>query len=128
MSLHNHAPTDTIHIISPPLGEAPLWVREAWIGLDLPVRGSVRSFAWRTSGVITGPKSLLGKIWAGLTGNFQRIEGYRVSARQAIDILDAKRPDAADWWRQNASHLLSGNFIFDNAACSARPIQNALNS
>jgi len=125
MSFDNHVQTGTIRIISPPVGEAPSWVREAWVGLEIPVVGSVRSFAWPTHGVTSGPKSLVAKIWACLSGNFQRIDGYRVRAQEAVDILEASRPDAADWWRENASHLLGGSLVFDKAACSTSQVQNS---
>lgn len=127
MPLADHFPVGTIHIISPPMGEAPSWVREAWVGLELPVLGSVRSVAWPTHGVTTGPKSLMAKIAACFTGNFQRIKGYRVRAQVAVDILAAKRPDAADWWRENAPHLVRAGqvLVFNDDACSAMPVRHS---
>jgi hypothetical protein len=54
-----------IRIIATPPGEAPLWVREKWIGLELPlVDGDSAAQEVFTSGVLSGPRNrFLSIIW-----------------------------------------------------------------
>ena len=48
--------------------------------------------------------------------------GYAVNARDAVDLLQAKDPTAAAWWRQHCAHLLDGKrwFLFPTAGCVER--------
>jgi hypothetical protein len=107
-----------IRITRPPLGEAPLWVREAWVGLELPLARPILR-KWYSVGVLTGAKSRLGQIWGIITGRIEKTSGYPVIAKEAVDLLAAKNEAAVAWWRQNAVHLLNGRalFIFDVGAC-----------
>src|SRR5580704_4538322 len=43
-----------LRIIAVPPGEAPLWVREKWVGLELPV-AQRQSRKFLTSGVLSAP-------------------------------------------------------------------------
>jgi hypothetical protein len=107
-----------IRIVATPLGEAPLWVREAWIGLDLPtVRPDVRTYC--AAGVVSGPKSLMALAVAWFGGKLFPYRGYTVSALKAVEVLEAVRPDAAKWWRENTPHLMHRGqaFVFDEPAC-----------
>jgi hypothetical protein len=109
---------DRVLIVQPPVGEAPEWVRAAWVGLKLPLAHGV-SVDVPTTGVLRGPKSRLGRFWAALTRATENIDGYIVNAKQAVDLLATTNPAAADWWRTNAPHVLDGRqaFMFDSAAC-----------
>lgn len=106
-----------IVIVRRPRGEAPEWVRDAWIGLSLPLvvsdRRTVRGF-----GVLTGPRRVL-QIWAILRRRTVEVDGFVVNARVAVECLDEHRPDAAAWWRTHAPHLLrnGAGLVFDAAAC-----------
>jgi hypothetical protein len=101
-----------------PIGEAPEWVRDAWIGLRLPVV-KPRQAKWRTVGVVTGPRSILSQFVALACGRTDRIAGYNVDAKTAVDLLEVANPEAAEWWRTNARNLLNGRrrFVFDQEAC-----------
>lgn len=109
-------------IVRRPNGEAPEWVRDAWIGVSLPLavshRRTVRSF-----GVVSGPRGFLPQIWALLTGKAVNVDGFVVNARMAVDCLEDRRPDAAAWWRSHVPHLLrkGAGFVFDAAACEPIP-------
>jgi len=107
-----------IRIVRAPIGEAPLWVREAWIGLTLPTRGHGR---WTGFGVLTGPGSFLGELWACFRGRGQKVEGFAVDACEAVERLAAHNPEAAAWWRLEAAALVRPGrcFVFDDAACQA---------
>ena len=108
------AVTDTILIGSRPAGEAPDWVRDAWIGLTLPTL-KTRPVTVRTVGVVTGPRSLLRSVWALLKPAGQRTTGYLVRVQPAIAVLEAKSPEAAASCRTSAPHLVTrrGVFSFD---------------
>ena len=99
-----------LHITTVPPGEAPLWVREKWVGLTLPLaQQSPAPTPLLTSGVLSGPRNPLTGIIALLTGKYQKQSGYAVKSTVAVEILSAHSPEAADWWKENASHLLKPN-------------------
>jgi len=109
--------TRKIRIVQPPAGEAPLWVREAWVGVDLPlVRGS-RTRKYRAFGTLSGPKTFWKQIWALVRGRTFPIRGYVVRTDLAIELLSTSAPAAAEWWRENTPHLLRGILIFEEEAC-----------
>lgn len=107
-----------IRIVRRPEGEAPEWVRDAWIGTVLPLRVADPVTALSV-GVVTGPRTWLGWWWQRLTGQFHRATGYEVIASAAVDILEAQSPAAADWWRDHVAYMLDGQhiFLFDMPAC-----------
>ena len=107
-----------MQITQVPTGEAPLWVRQKWVGLALPLaQGSADPVRRRGAGVLTGPKSRLAMLAALLTGKVPVHEGYIVEVGAAISVLEANRPEAATWWKQNAAHMLrpGKKFIFDSS-------------
>src|SRR5262245_60617773 len=106
----------TVRIVSVPPGAAPLWVREKWVGLELPIAGDLTEA--RTVGVNVKP-TLLHHWWAILRGRSEIIVGYRVEAKSAVDILETSSPDAAEWWRKNTPEYLRYGrlFVFHAEAC-----------
>src|SRR3954470_18176769 len=106
-----------IRIKSTPPGEAPEHVRQAWIGLEIPVpprfAGCRRCLGF---GVLSGPKSRLGTLFAILFGRAQRETGYIVEANVAIDLLASRSPDAAAWWREHAPRFIEPGRHFMFAA------------
>lgn len=111
--------TSMLQITQVPPGEAPLWVREQWIGLVLPLAQRRQSpLAFLTSGVLSGPKTGLSRLAALLTGRLERQSGYRVDAQAAVSILAGRSPEAAAWWRENAPHALRPGryFVFHRDA------------
>ena len=107
-----------VRIIARPEGEAPEAVRDAWIGLELPLLYAqpVETLGF---GVLTGPKyrwleNLLCRL-----GRAQRISGYVVPADEAVERLAGKDPEAARWWRENAARYIQpgASFVFDEPAC-----------
>ena len=121
-------PAFKVRIIRAPVGEAPEWVREAWVGLELPL-AELDETTVETSGVLSGPRTPLGYWWARLRGKTDPMTGYVVRSARAIQILAGARPDAAQWWRTHAHRFCEpdAEFIFDSAACepSEEPIANA---
>ena len=107
-----------VRIVRAPIGEAPQWVREAWIGLELPVV-SPRKRAFSTVGILTGPTTFLASIWALRSGKTPRVSGYVVRSDDAIRLLAPHNPEAAGWWRDNAPAFARRRrlFLFDAPAC-----------
>jgi hypothetical protein len=103
-----------IRIKSTPPGEAPEHVRQAWIGLELPVplrcRSSPGIWSWCS---FWSEES----VWALFSLIFRRAKptvGYIVESHVAIDVLATRSPEAAAWWRQNTPQYTKPgrNFIF----------------
>ena len=115
----------TIRIISAPKGEAPLNIREAWIGLELPVIPGKRGARgrYRSQGVLSGPRTFLGAILHSILGRYTINEGYAVDGSAALVALSATKPEAALWWREHAPRSVAfGNkLVFDAEACELLP-------
>ena len=118
------APATRVRIIACPPGEAPLSVRLAWVGLELPLASSraTRQLAM-TSGVVSTPRGLWQRIVALFLGRYGVRTGYMVTALDAVTVLQAKDPATAAWWREHCGHLLDGKrqFLFPTASCQERP-------
>ena len=95
----------SIRIVRAPPGEAPLPVREAWIGLELPALQG-RPGRYLGSGVLSGPRDVVSSIIRLLTLRMAVHGGYAVPALQAVEILERSQPAAALWWRENTPHLV----------------------
>jgi hypothetical protein len=113
-----HDARPSIRIVRPPVGEAPAWVREAWVGLVLPLKETALRTMPRC-GVLSGPRSDLAMLWASLTGSPVTTTGYLTHAAEAIEILGRAKPAAAAWWREQAPKFLrdEAEFLFDAPAC-----------
>ena len=97
-----------IRIIAVPPGEAPEHIRQAWVGVVIPLPpppfDCLRCLS--TAGVLSGPKTPLGQISALLRGKSTKRYGYAVEALTAVSALAEKNPEAAEWWRKNTQHLM----------------------
>jgi hypothetical protein len=107
-----------VTIIGRPAGEAAEGVRDAWIGLRLPL-ANPRMRNWHGLGVLSGPSGFLRQLWALIRGPTFRTQGYLINAKAAVEILAQANPTAAAWWRENASQLLTGRsrFVFEERLC-----------
>src|SRR5258708_5296289 len=97
-----------VKIVATPGGEAPIDVREAWVGLTLPLTvPTPRMFE---------PDGVLSR-----TKQSPRV-GYPVEGSQAVEILAEKAPWAAEWWRENAPHVLAPYYdlIFSAEVCEVK--------
>ena len=108
----------SIRIISPPPGEAPLEIRQAWVGLELPVLGK-RPIRYLGSGVLTGPMSFIERLMHLITLRLVVKSGYVVPAQRAVEILEAVHPEAARWWHEHAAHAIRAGrkFLFAPECC-----------
>lgn len=109
-----------IKIVKVPRGDAPVWVREQWVGLELPLaqrrRGALRVPSWS---VLSAPTTWLGDIVGFLAGRSTRERGYAVPVLAALEILGTVSPDAEEWWRTTTPHLCKSwrRFLFNTEAC-----------
>ena len=81
--------TGRIRIKKTPHGEAPEWVRQAWVGLILPC-APVMVFEKERKGVLSNE-------------DCKKDGGYIINVPQktALRLLARKSPKAADWWKQH---------------------------
>src|SRR5437764_13146902 len=91
-------PDWTVRIIAVPPGEAPLWVRQRWVGLDLPVMRYAAHRQLLAFGVRSRPHSWPAQWAAVFRGQAELIAGYAVEAAPAVGILAKASPEAAAWW------------------------------
>ena len=107
-----------VRIVQRPEGEAPEWVRDAWIGLELPL---VHPDAMdsRGFGAVTGPKTAISEWVQCLLGRSKVVSGYVVPAYEAVELLSCRSPEAAAWWRSEAKLFVGKgrNLMFDAPAC-----------
>jgi hypothetical protein len=110
-----------IRIISVPPGEAPDWVREAWVGVVLPLpAGRLGTRSTRpVAGVLTGPRHFVARLLNLLGGTCRHEDVYVVGVCDAVEALAATRPEAAMWWRDNLPELVRPGrwFAFPAAVC-----------
>jgi hypothetical protein len=95
-----------IRIISTPPGEADRSIREAWVGLELPLaKTKDQGQELAAMGVLSWKQD--------------RTIGYVVEGRVALERLAAYSPEAAIWWRENVPHVLDSGyqFIFPGDNC-----------
>jgi len=96
-----------IRVISAPPGEAPQYIRDAWVGVALPLPPPPydRPRKYLTTGVLSGPKNLMARVVAVIFGRCVLSEGYAIDTRSAIEALAETNPQAARWWEDNTPHL-----------------------
>ena len=112
-------PDWAVRIVAVPPGEAPLWVRQKWVGLELPVMRYAAHRKFLAFGVLSIPRSWPAQ-WAGiLRGQAERVAGYAVEAAPAVGILAKVSPEAAAWWRENTPHLIAPKryLVFHEEVC-----------
>ena len=117
-------PPSHLRITSAPPGEAPVWVREKWVGLSLPLaQRKARALSVFTSGVLSGPRGFLASVGALLTGRLKRRSGFLVETQAAMAVLAKSSPEAAAWWQQNTPHLLRPKryFVFPDDVGHVEP-------
>ena len=91
----------SIKIIAMPLGQAPEWVRQEWIGVTIPLL----------------EKGIRGTQMGLFGGPIENENGYRVSSREAVDRLKNKSVTAAQWFEQYINFVLMPVFVFSKEVC-----------
>jgi hypothetical protein len=108
-----------IRIVAVPPGEAPLWVRQQWVGLELPLTRYTRLQHALGFGILSGPSNRFTQIWGVLLGRAERAKGYAVEGAKAVEALESSSPDAARWWREHAPQCIApGRYLlFHDHVC-----------
>ena len=113
-------PSKTIRIVGIPPGQAPLWVREKWVGLELPLAPHLqRQVNVLSSGVLDGSPTFLGFLGRLFRGRVSVSKGFAVEIGPAIAILETRHPDAANWWKTNVPDLIGSkrSLLFQKDVC-----------
>jgi hypothetical protein len=87
-----------LRIVDTPPGEAPEEIRRAWVGVELPLRRG------------EGEPQQLTTVGAVSNEGPELTTGYVVDGRAAVRALESHAPDAAEWWRQHAPHVLARRY------------------
>jgi len=91
----------SIKIIATPPGQAPKWVRDGWIGVEIPIL-----------------KQPTGGIQMGVCGGkAENAGGHQVATHEAVEALRKKSPEAADWWKKNFSLASISSLVFSKDVC-----------
>jgi hypothetical protein len=108
----------SIRITSTPQGEAPISIRDAWVGLELPLLRD-KPLRYLGSGVLSGPRSFVATLVHLVTLRLTVHTGFVVPSLTAVEILEKSDPVAARWWRDNAPHMVrrGRNFLFSPECC-----------
>lgn len=96
--------TVLVRVTTMPEGEAPEWVRRAWVGLVLP---AVDNRLFRGQEVLSGKRSFA--------------PAYQVNTTLALTLLEVENQQAAaDWWRQNVpdTNTPGQHFLFSPECCA----------
>ncbi|MDD2766682.1 MAG: hypothetical protein PHH40_02880 [Candidatus Moranbacteria bacterium] len=106
----------TIRFISVPRGGAPLQIREQWIGVEVPCLFS-------HDGVPSNAGDTMHDVETGL--EVLDYPGYIVLQTHAIEALQQKSPEAAEYWmRQGFPNHAFALFLFDhNSAEVVKPVK-----
>jgi hypothetical protein len=87
-------------IVRTPPGEAPESIRQAWVGVELPLRrGETEPGLYQTVGVLSHVHP-------------EMAMGYAVDGHRAVRALASHSLQAAAWWRQHAPHVLEPGYRF----------------
>jgi len=115
-----------LRIIATPLGDAPQWVREAWVGVVIPLLDDVTTA--QDIPVISVYDTVQHSAMPPQSGSTDvphaTWRGYTVLAIDAFEALQVLRPDAAEWWFDNLPHLLQPDqhFVFDERCGIVQPL------
>jgi hypothetical protein len=92
-----------IKIVSLPHGDAPDWVRQAWVGCILPCEPECGHVPVYVQSVLPKPPEKGGhrpgvEFFNKLKEPNQKVAGFSVDTKLALDVLRKKSPTAAKWF------------------------------
>lgn len=112
-----------IEVIKIPGGDAPRWVRDAWIGMTLPLaEGETRARRFLSGPLLPAERGWLGMLARVMSGSGRLTLGYLVESSVALALLAQRAPEAHRWWRNHTPHLFDPGrfFVFHEYACRLR--------
>ena len=98
-----------IKIVKVPDGEAPLEIRQKWVGTIIPLAENLPP-GLVVAGVISGKR-----VNAGYN------DGYHVETIVAIQALEKKNPETAEWWLTNTIVGFMPYLVFRRVECELVP-------
>ena len=99
----------SIKIIATPPGEAPAWVREAWVGLIMPVAEYDEP-----------PATIIGA--RGGEPCPENKDGYEVTCHDARHaLLNARKRKAVNWWDHESRAPTADSHMFGKKFCEYIP-------
>ncbi len=111
-----------ILIVRVPAGDAPVEVRKAWVGVELPLHATGLRKA-KVAGLLEPPWGRLATWLRRLPGVGRAKVGYAVAAGLAVEELARRNPAAARWFRENVPHLLGPGRLFVFAPEECRTVE-----
>jgi len=93
-----------IKFVSTPTGQAPEWVRNAWIGVEVETFDT------------SGPNDILRGVKGGKADQ-SNIGGYKVSTKEAVEAVRKTNPEAAKWWDKNLPTSVFSTLVFGKVFC-----------
>ena len=91
-----------MRITSAPAGDAPLEIRELWVGAEIPF-------------IVLEKPNYASELFSGEP--LEPFVGFIVWQSDALESLDRICPEAATWWRKVGFPKIQGQFIF-NVECA----------
>lgn len=106
-----------IRIISTPAGQAPEWVRQQWVGLELPITDEEVAYDAFTE------EQRRGEYKGALGGapEPENMGGFHVQTRKVIEALSEKSLEAANWWKKNVPLSAIDHLVFGRKFCEIIP-------
>ena len=100
----------SVQVVGRPSGEAPEWVRDAWIGCVLPLSEVLEMALLPTVGVLSGKRV-----------HSENDGGYRIDSDAAVQILREEHPEAAQWWVNQGFGFPGRVLVFGKQFCELLP-------
>ena len=107
-----------IRIVRVPSGDAPGEVREAWVGVELPLlRPGL--YKAKVNGLLSPTRGRFEDWIRRRLGITKSRVGYLVEAGPAVEELSRHNPSAARWFRETVPQLLEPGklFVFEVEVC-----------
>ena len=113
-----------IRILTIPPGDAPEWVRQAWVELELPLvpqhagpvdTSFVDEFAARLAKANPKAGDWMRKLTAAAPQPAPEPPRDQVYIGEAVAVLAKSNPQAAQWWRDNFRKAIEGGHKFEFA-------------
>jgi hypothetical protein len=109
-----------IKIVATPDGDPPEWVRKEWVGCIMPCEPECGHIPMYATGLLEKPrKGLLSAkdVLSGAVKPLQKIAGFSVDTKVALDILVKKSRPAAKWFYDHGYPKAGQAFRFKTHEC-----------
>jgi hypothetical protein len=123
LGTHGSSTITKVRIVGIPPGEAPEDVRQAWLGVVLPLapgqRGPVQLHAAAQN---EWQETWFTRFWRYVTTWRLQNAAYLVSVDDALIALEKTFPDAAHWFKRNRPEWCGQNLVFQFSTDCCEPV------